>query len=169
MFRVLGFDPGLSASGWGAIESASGALRLLECGELRTNSADRLESRLARIYDEALAWIRRLAPDSLAVEQQIQVKNVRTAMTLGQVQGAAMLAAAHAGIPAFAYTPLDIKKAVSGSGRAEKRQVARMAAVLLGCRDRPLREHEGDALAVAICHLHARKLERLLKASRREA
>ncbi|MBE7561170.1 crossover junction endodeoxyribonuclease RuvC [bacterium] len=169
MTRILGFDPGLSACGLGVIQAESGELRLQECAELKTRSDARLEERLAIIYAAVTDWIARWRPDAVAVEQQIQVKNVGTAITLGQVQGVAMLAAAHAGIAAYAYTPRDVKKAVAGTGKAEKQQVDRMVAVLLGCGERKIREHEGDALAVAICHLHAEKLQRLLKEGYRQA
>ncbi len=169
MIRVFGFDPGLSASGLGVIEENSGALALVACGELKTRPQLRLEERLALIHDAVKQWIARWQPEAVAVEQQIQVKNVATAMTLGQVQGMAMLAAAQAGIPAFAYTPREVKKAVAGTGKAEKQQVDRMVGVLLGCGDRKIREHEGDALAAAICHLHAAKFHRLLQEAQRRA
>ena len=168
MTRVLGFDPGLATAGFGVVESASGRVRLVECGQFSTPSSDRIETRLSTIFHRLTEAIARHEPDAVSVEQQIYRKNVRTAMALGQVQGVAMLAAAEAGIPAAAYTPLDIKVAVVGNGKADKAQVSRMVAMLLGC-PADYGEHAGDALAAAICHLHAHKMQRLLAEGYRRA
>jgi crossover junction endodeoxyribonuclease RuvC len=163
MLKILGFDPGLAAAGYGVLGSASGKLSLLDCGEIRTSSRDPLEKRLLKIYHGLGEIISQHNVDSVAVEQQIYCKNVKTALSLGQAQGMAMLAAAHADIAVRMYPPLEIKLAVAGSGKAGKEQVSRMVSVLLGCKVEELSEHSGDALAAAICHLHTTKTEDVYK------
>jgi crossover junction endodeoxyribonuclease RuvC len=150
---VLGIDPGTASTGFGLVERrGGGALATLGGGVISTSPDDALERRLAAIaarLDELIATHR---PAALAVEDIFFGRNVRTAFAVGQARGAVLAAAGANGIPCFAYTPQAVKLAVCGSGRAEKGQVQRMVAALLGLDEPPASDHAADALALAICH-----------------
>lgn len=146
---VFGIDPGTRFCGWGVIASGN-ALRHIASGLIRLDDAASLESRLAVLYEALAAQIARHVPEVVAVEDLFHQRNARSALVLGHARGVALLAAARAGIPVAAYPPATVKQAVTGSGRAEKDQVARMVAILLGVSAFE-RADVSDALAVAIC------------------
>lgn len=151
--RVLGIDPGLTRCGIGVVESLPGKkLRVVDFGIIRTESADPLQERLMSL-DEALSeWIKRISPDAIAVERVFSQLNVRTAMATGQAAGVALLLAAKSGVPIALHTPTEVKAAVTGSGRADKAQVAKMVVKILGLDEAPKPVDTTDALALAICH-----------------
>ncbi len=151
--RVLGIDPGLTRCGIGVVESHSGRrLKLVDFGAIRTDSDAPLEERLLQL-DEALSdWIMKVQPDAIAVERVFSQLNVRTAMATGQAAGVALLLAAKSGLPIALHTPTEVKAAVTGSGRADKTQVARMVMKILGLKEAPKPVDTTDALALAICH-----------------
>jgi crossover junction endodeoxyribonuclease RuvC len=153
--RVLGIDCGGSYTGYGVVEMYSGGrLVCLTCGAIKLSPREPLARRLSRIYDELGVLIGEHRPDEVAIEGIFYALNVRSALTLGQVRGVAMLAAASAGLEVAEYSPLTIKSSVVGYGRAEKQQVQHMVMRLLGLAEAPKPMDASDALAIAICHLH---------------
>lgn len=151
--RVLGIDPGLTRCGIGVVESRTGKnLSLVDFGIIRTDSTAPLEERLLTLDGELRAWIDRVSPDTIAVERIFSQLNVRTAMATGQAAGVALLLAAKSGLPVALHTPTEVKAAVTGSGRADKSQVAQMVVKILGLKVAPKPADTTDALALAICH-----------------
>jgi len=158
--RVLGIDPGTIVAGYGVVEQAAdrprqAALICVAAGEINGRRAQPLPVRLRTIFQELTALIDRHRPDCVAVEEPFVDKNIQTALKLGQAEGLVLLAAELAGLPSMVYTPATIKLALTGYGRAEKFQIALMAARLLRLKEPPKSHHAADALAVAICHLHS--------------
>ena len=153
--RIFGIDPGSERTGYGCVETDGRITRLVLCGAISASAADPFPQRLARIHRELLAAINACGPDCVAVESLFHAVNVRSALKLGHARGVAVLAAVEAGCPVVEYTPAEIKRAVVGYGRAEKHQVQQMIKLLLGLAEAPSPHDAADALAVAICHLHA--------------
>lgn len=152
--RVLGVDPGLTRCGIGVVEGSPGsALKLIGVGVIKTPSDDPLEKRLLRLEQELVKWVESYKPDRIAVERVFSQHNVRTVMGTGQAAGIALLVAARAGIPVVMHTPSEVKAAVTGSGRANKVQVAEMVKRLLSLVEIPKPVDSTDALALAICHI----------------
>ncbi len=148
----MGVDPGAANLGFGVVRVEGSHMVALDGGVVETTPEQPMERRLERIHralEELIAWHE---PKALAIEQVYFGKNVVSAMAVGQASGVAMLAAAQRGVDCFAYTPQAIKKAVCGSGGADKLQVQRMVGTLLGLPEPPTPDHAADALAVAICH-----------------
>jgi crossover junction endodeoxyribonuclease RuvC len=165
--RVLGIDPSSRATGYGVIESEGGAVAVLGYGAIRPARRDALSGKLLRIRTDLVELIRRFEPAEIAVENPFLARNTKTAITLGQVRGAVLVAVAESGKPLFEYSPLEIKKAVTGYGQADKIQVGTMVRTLLGLRDEALDEDAADALACALCHLHTRLFQLNLERSSR--
>ena len=153
--RIFGIDPGSERTGYGCVETDGRRHRLVTCGAISAQAADDFPHRLARIHQELTSLIARCQPDCVAIENLFHANNVRSALKLGHARGVAMLAAVQAGCPVVEYTPAEIKRAVVGYGRAEKHQVGQMVKLLLGLDAAPSPHDAADALAVAICHLHA--------------
>jgi crossover junction endodeoxyribonuclease RuvC len=149
---VIGIDPGAANLGFGVVRVEGNRMAALDGGVVETPAGVPMERRLERIHAELAELVGWHEPGAMAVEDVFFGKNVRTAMSVGQASGVAMLAAAQAGVPCFAYTPQAIKMAVCGSGGAGKDQVQRMVGTLLGLPEPPTPDHAADALAVAICH-----------------
>ncbi len=156
--RVFGIDPGSQRTGYGCVDSDGRRHRLVLCGAIRAGGgAEAFPERLAAVFRELSMLLRDCQPQCVAIENLFHAANIRSALRLGHARGVAMLAAVEAGLPVVEYTPAEIKRAVVGYGRAEKPQVQQMIKLLLGL-DRPPHPHDAaDALAVAICHLHAGK------------
>lgn len=150
--RILGIDPGTHITGWGLIESIPGRpLRHIDHGTIRTVTAQKLDERLFTI-DRALADVFGAHTVSvMAIESCFVSKNIQSALKLGHARGVAMVAARRAGAEVFEYAPTRVKSAVTGSGRAEKNQVAEMIRVIVGLSAAPQAD-AADALAVAVCH-----------------
>lgn len=152
--RVLGVDPGLTRCGLGVVDGGVGvSLVLVEVGVATTPSADELPHRLVALEQQIDAWLDRHRPDSVAVERVFSQHNVRTVMGTAQAGAVAVLCAARRGIPVALHTPSEVKAAVSGSGRADKAQVAAMVTRLLRLDAVPTPADAADALALAICQL----------------
>jgi crossover junction endodeoxyribonuclease RuvC len=152
--RVLGVDPGLTRCGVGVVDGAPGRpLHLVDVGVVRTPPAMPVADRLVAIERELEAWVRLVQPDAVAVERVFSQHNVRTVMGTAQASAVAMLVAARHGLPVALHTPSEVKAAVSGSGRADKAQVALMVTRLLRLDAIPRPADASDALALAICHL----------------
>jgi crossover junction endodeoxyribonuclease RuvC len=156
---VLGIDPGLASTGYGVVASrrdprGGERLRALAAGVIATRPDVAAEQRLAQLHagvDELLA---EHEPDAVALEELYFGQNARTAFAVGQGRGAALLAAGQRQVPCASYTPQQVKSAVCGSGGADKLQVGRMVALLLGLGNEPPSDHATDALAVALCHVN---------------
>ncbi len=152
--RILGIDPGTDATGFGAIESDGESHRLIEYGVLRNKPSLRFTEKLLRIHTELVKVIERCRPDRMVVESLFYATNVKSALKLGHARGVALLAGVERGLPVDEYSPLEVKQAVVGYGRAGKQQVQKMVALLLGLDVRPEPHDAADALAVALCHAH---------------
>ncbi len=151
--RVLGVDPGLTRCGIGIVESVGHReLKMVDCGVIRTDVDASLELRLLELNNELELWINKFQPDVIAIERVFSQLNVRTAMATGQAAGVALVLAAKSGLPIALHTPSEVKAAVSGSGRADKKQVALMVTKILGLASAPKPVDTTDALALAICH-----------------
>ena len=150
---VLGIDPGLSRCGYGVVARSRGEARALGCGVIRTPPGDPLPDRLLALDDELRALIAETRPSAVAVERVLFQANARTAMSVGQASGLALVVAARAGIPVALYSPNEVKLAVTGDGRADKTAVQTMVARLLNLREVPKPPDAADALALACCHL----------------
>lgn len=148
--RVLGFDPGTAACGYGVVDGEGDRLAAVAYGVLPVPS-DTPERRLAALFRGASEVIGRHRPQVVAVEELFFNRNVRTALAVGQARGVLLLAAAAAGLPVREYGPGEVKAAVTGYGAADKRQVQAMVARLLGLPAPPHPDDAADALAVAIC------------------
>jgi crossover junction endodeoxyribonuclease RuvC len=153
--RVFGIDPGSDRTGYGCIDSDGRSHRLVLCGAIRSGAAGAFPDKLAAIHRALTEILAECRPECVAIESLFYATNVRSALKLGHARGVAMLAAVEAGLPVIEYTPAEIKRAVVGYGRAEKPQVGQMVKLLLGLDAVPSPHDAADALAVAICHLHA--------------
>jgi crossover junction endodeoxyribonuclease RuvC len=150
---ALGIDPGVSRCGYGCVTGAGSQLRAVAMGVITTSPADPLPDRLAGLAAELRALIGEIGPEAVVVERVFFQTNVRTAMSVGQASGLALVAAAEAGCQVAQYTPNEVKQAVAGHGAAPKDQVQRMVQRLLGLPRLPEPPDAADALALAICHL----------------
>jgi crossover junction endodeoxyribonuclease RuvC len=154
---VLGIDPGTAAMGYGIVDRNGGGLRAIDFGCLTTSADLPLPDRLVRIHDMVAELIETHHPALVAVERLFFSKNVQTAFAVGQARGVVLLAAAQAGVPVREATPNEVKMGVTGYGRAEKGQVARMVSVILGLPEIPTPDDTADALAIAICCANAER------------
>jgi crossover junction endodeoxyribonuclease RuvC len=161
---VLGIDPGTASTGYGVVRSEGSRLQALQDGVIRTAPGVPLERRLAEIHARVADLLDRHEPDAVAIEELYFGANARTAFAVGQARGVVLLAAGQRGVPSRSYTPQQVKGAVCGHGRANKDQVGRMVARLLGLAVAPTPDHAADALAVAICDLNRAPLARAVAA-----
>lgn len=155
---MLGVDPGLSRCGYGVAAREGGVLRAVACGVVRTSPADPLPERLAALADELAELVAQFRPSAMSVERVLFQNNARTAISVGQASGLALVAAARAGVPVVQYSPNEVKLAVTGDGRADKAAVQRMVARLCSLREVPRPADAADALALACCHLWRARL-----------
>ncbi len=158
---ILGVDPGTAITGYGVLQSDGDDLSVIDYGAITTPADWLMSRRLQHIYQELTALIAQHTPTDAAVEKLFFSKNVRTALSVGQARGVALLAAAQAGLTIHEYTPLQIKQAVVGYGRAEKQQIQQMVKMLLQLAAIPQPDDAADALAIAICHAHSARYERM--------
>ncbi len=165
--RVLGIDPGFATTGYGVVERIAGGLRAVTVGAIRTPPALPQAARLAHLAGALRGVIHATEPEVVAVERLFFNANVRTAMSVGQASGVALLAAAEAGLDVFDYTPSEVKLSVVGVGNAEKAQVQSMVAALLKLKVVPKPADAADACALAICHLNRSGLSRAIAQARR--
>jgi crossover junction endodeoxyribonuclease RuvC len=152
---VLGIDPGTAITGYGIVTDRDSQPSMLAYGAILTPSDQALPHRLITIHREVLRLIDQYQPEQAAVEQLFFNKNVRTALAVGQARGVVLLALAERNVPIFEYTPLEVKQAVTGNGRAEKKQIQEMIKVLLELDKIPKPDDAADALAIAVCHFHS--------------
>jgi crossover junction endodeoxyribonuclease RuvC len=149
---VIGIDPGTANTGFGVVRTSGERMVALDGGVIETEPELPVEQRLTRLHDSLGELIRWHEPKAMALEDLFFGRNVVSALSVGEARGVAMLAAAKHALPCFDYTPQAVKKAVCGSGSADKGQVQRMVASLLGLPEPPSPDHAADAFAVAICH-----------------
>lgn len=150
--RIIGIDPGTGILGFGIIEIQKGKPQLVDAGVIRTPVKEDDAVRLQTIFDELTDIIVQTKPDVMAVEKLFFAQNVTTAMTVAQARGVVLLTGTQASLTIHEYTPLQIKQALTGYGRADKKQIQEMVRVILGLKDVPKPDDCADALACAICH-----------------
>lgn len=150
--RILGIDPGTGILGFGVIEIVKGRASIVDAGVIRTPVKEADAIRLVTIFDELTTIIKETKPNDMAVEKLFFAQNVTTAMTVAQARGVVLLAGQQAGLVISEYTPLQIKQALTGYGRAEKKQIQEMVRVLLGLKKVPKPDDCADALAAALTH-----------------
>jgi crossover junction endodeoxyribonuclease RuvC len=161
--RVLGVDPGLTRLGLGVVDGSPGRpMRLVAVDVVRTPATDDIGARLLALEGALEQWLAAHRPDAVAVERVFSQHNVRTVMGTAQASAAAILVAARAGVPVALHTPSEVKAAITGSGRADKAQVAAMVARVLALPDRPKPADAADALALAVCHVWRGSAQRRL-------
>ena len=162
--RVLGIDCGSRITGYGVIDTDGADCVFVRCGVIRSKPSDPLAYRLSSIYNGLVRIIHELEPEAAAFENLFYATNVQSALKLGHVRGVSMFAAVQANLPVFEYSPLEVKSAVTGYGRAEKSQVQQMVRALLRLDSNPEPYDASDALAVAICHAHINRFQKSLAA-----
>ena len=149
---ILGLDPGYAILGYGLVESDGIHFSLIDVGVIRTSAGIPLPQRLVSLYNGTRALMMEYSPQAVAVEKLFFGKNVKTAIDVGQARGAILVAGAQNNTDIFEYTPLQVKQAIVGYGRAEKQQVELMVCQMLGLTQAPKPDDAADALAIAICH-----------------
>ncbi len=152
---ILGIDPGLAIIGYGVVSYDGRKLGIIDYGTITTEAGVPLPRRLSSIYDSMASLIDKFKPDAIAFEELFFNKNVKTALTVGHARGTALVCAEKSGTELFEYTPLQVKQAVCGYGRADKQQVQAMVKMLLNLKEIPKPDDAADAVAVAICHAHS--------------
>lgn len=161
MTTILGIDPGTARVGWGVIEESGGLLRAKAYGCITTDHIHSLPQRLAQIYDAVKKLIKTHKPEYVSVEDLFFSKNVTTGIAVGQARGVVLLAAAQASIPVVSYAPNTVKKAICGSGSADKPQVQKMVTLILKLKETPKPDDTADALAIAATHGFSYKFKTL--------
>lgn len=152
---ILGIDPGTAITGYGVIELKQDNIKSIDCGCITTSKDLEPAQRLNKISHQLTGLIKKYRPDGLAMEELFFFKNLKTAIRVSQSQGAVLLTAARLKIPIFEYTPLQVKQAITGYGRADKIQIQKMVKQLLKLKKTPRPDDVTDALAIAICHAHS--------------
>ena len=152
--RVLGIDPGYAIVGWGVVEYVGNRFTPIDFGAVTTQAGQPFEQRLERVYQGVLQVMQTYKPEALAIEQLFYQHNQTTVIGVAEARGVILLAAAQAGVPIYEYTPMQVKQAVTGYGKAVKKQVQEMTRVFLHLQSVPKPDDTADALAMAIAHCH---------------
>ncbi len=152
---ILGIDPGYAIVGWGVLEYQGNRFRVLDYGAITTDASMEMFSRFQSIHNDLNSIIELYKPDAMAIEELFFNSNRTTAINVAQARGVLLLSALNHNVPIFEYTPLQVKQAVAGYGRAEKQQVQQMTKMLLHLESVPKPDDTADALAIAICHAHS--------------
>ena len=150
--RILGIDPGVAIVGFGVVDSDKGKNRLVKCGVITTPAHTQLSSRLNSIYLDLMELIATFKPEAIAIEELFFNTNITTGISVAQARGVILLACYQSGVPVYEYTPLQVKQAVCGYGRAEKKQVMDMVRRIPNLQDVPRPDDAADAVAIALCH-----------------
>jgi crossover junction endodeoxyribonuclease RuvC len=153
---ILGIDPGLANAGYGLIQYEKKKIELIDYGCILTYKKDTFSLRIKKIYYKIKEIIEKYNPHEVVIEEIFFSKNVRSALTVSKVHGMVAITVALMGLELYEYTPLQIKQAIVGNGRAEKYQVQSMVKILLNLSEIPQPDHAADALAAAICHIHTK-------------
>ncbi len=155
--RILGIDPGYARVGWAVLEVQSSKFKVQSYGCIETSKDKKSQERLALVYKQVCALIKKYQPKALAIEELFFTTNAKTAFKVGEARGVIILAGAMQKIPVFSYTPLQIKIAVTGYGKADKIQVGRMMKAILKLEEIPKLDDTVDAIAVALTHAFTKK------------
>ncbi|MFA5073491.1 MAG: crossover junction endodeoxyribonuclease RuvC [Nitrospirota bacterium] len=161
--RVMGIDPGTLTSGYGIVAEEDHKLFHVVSGGISPSAKQPFPKRLKKIYEELGKIIHQYRPQVIVVEDLFVSKNIKSALKLGHARGVALLAAMNAGVPVFEYSPLEVKQAVVGNGKAEKKQVQFMVKTVLELQKVPHPADAADALAAAICHIHSSRLREIIR------
>ena len=151
---ILGLDPGTATTGYGVIRVLGNRFQMLEYGIISTPAKTPMEKRLEMIYDNLQELLQKWQPDQAAVEELFFNQNITTAITVGQARGVLLLCCAQNNVPLAEYTPLQVKQALVGYGRADKKQIQQMVKMFLNLADIPKPDDAADALEIAMCHAH---------------
>ncbi len=152
--KILGIDPGVASTGWGVVETddhAENGLKLVDFGVIKTSKDTELAERLLEIHVELIDLVKKFKPDHAAVEQLFFYNNAKTAIAVGEARGIVLLSLCETKVPFKEFTPLQVKDAVCGYGKADKKQVQSMVKMLLGMDHTPKPDDAADGLAIAIC------------------
>ena len=152
---IFGIDPGFATVGYGVIDYNGNRFRTIEYGVMTTPAKTPFSSRLSSLYDQAMLLLDKHKPDAVSIEELFFNTNITTGIQVAHARGILILAAQHKGIPIYEYTPPQVKQAITGYGRAEKRQVMEMTKMFLNLDKIPRPDDAADALALAICHAHS--------------
>ncbi|MCL2068482.1 MAG: crossover junction endodeoxyribonuclease RuvC [Oscillospiraceae bacterium] len=152
--RIIGIDPGYAIVGWGVLDYSGSRFRVVDYGAVTTPPDTPFERRIERVYDELAAILDTYRPHAMAVEKLFFTTNQKTAIDVSQARGAILLCAVKHNAAIHEYTPLQVKSAVTGYGKADKNQVQQMTKTILGLSAVPKPDDTADALAIAICHAH---------------
>jgi crossover junction endodeoxyribonuclease RuvC len=155
---ILGLDPGIARTGFGVVASDVDSIRHLRHGCITTPKESAGSDRLVMIVDQVGKLIEEVKPDMIAIEELFFASNVTTGISVAQARGAMIATAARFQIPITSYTPLEVKQAITGYGRADKRQMQKMITMVLGLPAIPTPDDAADALAVAVTHAHSYKI-----------
>ncbi len=150
--RILGIDPGIATIGFGVIDSDKNHHKLIQCGVISTPAHTSLSSRLAQIYEDMCQLLDLFKPDAISIEELFFNTNITTGIAVAHGRGVILLACQNAGVQIYEYTPLQVKQAVVGYGRAEKTQVMDMVKRICGLPAPPRPDDAADAVALALCH-----------------
>lgn len=161
--RILGIDPGYAILGYGIIEMRGNRFKVIDYGAVTTEAGMEMPDRLKVLYNSLMELIGRFEPEVASVEELFFNTNAKTAILVGQARGVALLACSNSGLEIAEYTPLQIKQALVGNGRAEKKQVQFMVKTILHLKEAPKPDDTADALAAAICHGHSAGARNRLK------
>ena len=160
--RILGIDPGYAITGFSIIDYEGNKFKLIESGAITTNAGVSFPLRLTKIFDDLTLIIDKFKPDAISVEELFFNNNAKTAINVAQARGVVLIVGCRRNIPTFEYTPLQIKQAVTGYGRADKMQVQRMVKAILNVEKLPKLDDTTDSMAAAICHAHSSKFSQKL-------
>jgi len=155
--RILGIDPGFAITGYSVIDYIGNKFKLVTSGAITTKAGTSFPIRLTKIDQELTMLINEYKPDAVAVEELFFNNNVKTAINVAQARGVILVTSCKCNIPTFEYTPLQVKQAVVGYGRADKIQVQKMVKTILGVNDLPKLDDITDSMAIAVCHAHSAK------------
>ena len=160
--KILGIDPGTQVMGWGVVATDGSDVSLVGYGAIKVPDKLQPAEKLNLLYTELQKIIRKYTPDNVAVEQPFVAKNVHSAFVVGRAQAMALLAAANKNIPAFEYTPAQVKQQVANYGASSKEQIQEMVKILLNLKEVPQPNDAADALAVALCHAQEARVNELI-------
>jgi len=159
--KILGIDPGTATTGWAVVDEKNKNPKLIACGCVNTSKFNSDEGRLVEIGKDISALIKKYKPDEAAIEDLFFFKNLKTAITVAQARGVILYEVKKNLVPLFSYTPLQVKQALTGYGRADKNQIQEMVKNILKLKCVPKPDDAADAAAIAICHLNSRITQNL--------
>ena len=160
--RILGIDPGFAITGYSVIDYEGNRFKLITSGAIETKAGVSFPLRLTKIYDDMKMLVNEYKPDAISVEELFFNNNIKTGINVAQARGIVLLVGCKAGIPTYEYTPLQVKQAVVGYGRAEKKQVQKMVQSILKVEKVPKLDDITDSMAIAICHAHSARFSQKL-------